>query len=109
MRTTMRTLIATTLACALAIFASQARAQAAAAAPVIHGLLPNSGPVGSLVLIFGDGFDPTPANDAVTFNNVAAVVTFARTHILAVIVPATATTGNVVVTVANAASNAVPF
>jgi hypothetical protein len=109
MRTTTTILLATLFATVLTLAPAQAHAQTAAAAPVVHGTFPKSGPVGSLVLVFGDNFSADPTKDAVTFNGVAAVVSFARVHALAVVVPAGATTGPVAVTVGGAASNTVPF
>ena len=77
--------------------------------PVITSLNPASGPVGSNVLITGTGFIVGGVGGTVTFNGMlAAPSTYNGTQII-VPVPAGATTGNVVVTVAGQSSAGVLF
>lgn len=61
----------------------------------ITGFSPTIGPVGTQVVIEGSGFDPTPANNSLSFNTTAAVVTTATTTELTVEVPAGATSGRI--------------
>jgi hypothetical protein len=91
--------------------ASRAPAAAAAPAPKIYGIFPNTGSSGEPVIIFGHGFDRNRANDALTFNNVAATVSFASRHILFAEVPAGLPLGvvNVALVVSGQASNVVTF
>lgn len=71
---------------------------------------PSAGYAGDVVTIKGHGFDPVAANNSVSFNGVATVVSAAATNTLSVTVPATATTGPVSVTVGtNTASSSAPF
>jgi FG-GAP repeat/IPT/TIG domain/Bacterial Ig-like domain (group 3) len=67
--------------------------------PTITGFTPGSGPVGATVTITGTNFDPNPANDAVAFHGIAAVVSSATSTQLVATVPAGATTGTIKVTV----------
>lgn len=60
---------------------------------------PNSGPVGTVVTIWGNGFSTTPANNTVTFNGTGATVSAATARKLTVTVPSGATTGLIGVTV----------
>jgi hypothetical protein len=79
------------------------------ALPVIASLNPNSGPVGTVVIIAGSNFGDNQNASTVTFNGVAAsVISWSATSIQ-VTVPATATTGPVLVTVLGVASNGVTF
>ena len=79
------------------------------ATPHINTLTPSSGGVGIQVVIAGTNFGATQGTSTVTFNGVPAmVVSWSATSITA-IVPTTATTGPVVVTVAGVASNSVTF
>lgn len=75
-------------------------------APVISGLSPNSGMVGTTVTISGSNFG---SGGTVTFNGTPATVTSWSPTSIVVTVPAGATTGNVVVTVGGLASNGMPF
>lgn len=71
---------------------------------------PDSGPVGTVVTIYGIGFSATAANNAITFNGVAAAVTSASPTMLITTVPNGATTGPISVTVGvKTASSAKPF
>src|SRR5207253_704497 len=54
---------------------------------------------GAVIAITGTGFSAVPANNAVAFNGVAALVASASPTALTVAVPAGATTGKVTVTV----------
>lgn len=65
----------------------------------IFSVAPLEGPVGTHVLIQGQGFSSTPANDVVMFNGVAATATSTTANQLKVTVPATATTGPLTLTV----------
>ena len=62
-------------------------------APItLAGFVPATGPVGTVIAITGTGFSATPANNAVAFNGVAAIVVSASPTTLTVAVPAGATT-----------------
>jgi len=77
--------------------------------PSISSLTPNSGPVGSAIVIAGTNFGSTQGTSTVTFNGTTATASsWANTSITAT-VPTGATTGNVVVTVNGVASNGVSF
>jgi YD repeat-containing protein len=54
---------------------------------------PNSGPVGTLVTIYGTGFSATPNQNTLTFNGSSATVLSATATRLTATVPAGATTG----------------
>jgi len=79
----------------------------AALAPALATLSPNHGDVGTLVTISGKNFGTT--TDTVTFNGTAATPTIWTPTSIVVPVPAGATNGNVVVTVAGIASNGLLF
>jgi YD repeat-containing protein len=71
---------------------------------------PDRGPVGTAVTIYGVGFSATAANNAITFNGVAAAVSSASPTTLTTTVPTGATTGLISVTVGlKTASSAKPF
>ena len=77
---------------------------------VIAEFTPNSGPVGTVVTIYGVGFSTTAANNALTFNGAAAIVSSASPTKLITTVPTGATTGLISVTVGlKTASSAKPF
>jgi YD repeat-containing protein len=59
---------------------------------------PASGPAGTVVTIFGTGFDATPGANAVTFNGTAAAISSASPTGLVATVPPGATTGAIAVT-----------
>jgi hypothetical protein len=63
--------------------------------PVIAEFLPANGTVGTAVIISGTGFDSTAANNVVTFNGVAAVVTAATSRTIVTSVPLGASTGKI--------------
>lgn len=71
----------------------------------IYALLPGKAAVGSQVKIQGYGFDPTPANNTVTFNATAASVVSSTAYAIIATVPASATTGTVSVTNTNGSAN----
>src|SRR5262249_59695343 len=81
-----------------------------AAPPSISSLSLTSGPVGTSVTINGSNFGTTQGTSTVKFNGIAAtpITSWSATQIVAP-VPTGATTGNVVVTVSNKASNGVNF
>lgn len=70
--------------------------------PLITSFSPTSGPVGTTVIITGENFSSTPANNIVTFNGIAAVVTASTSTSITTTVPAGATTGVISVTVSGA-------
>jgi hypothetical protein len=78
-------------------------------APSIASLNPTSGLVGTSVTIAGANFGATQGTSTVKFNGIAATPASWSATSIVVPVPAGATTGNVVVTVAGAASNGVNF
>jgi hypothetical protein len=80
------------------------------AAPSITAVNPSIGPINTLVTISGANFGSLQGLSTVTFNGVAAttVTSWSNTAIM-VAVPASATTGNVVVTVSGTASNGTTF
>lgn len=79
------------------------------APPTITSLTPNHGTAGTPITIAGTNFGASQGSSTVTFNGAAAAVSsWSNTSIVAA-VPGTATTGNVVVTVAGVASNGVLF
>lgn len=92
-----------------AILLGLSGASTAFAAPTISSLSPNSGAVGSAVVIAGSGFGTTQSGSTVKFNGkTAAVTSWGATSITAT-VPTGATTGPVVVTVSGHASNSLTF
>jgi regulation of enolase protein 1 (concanavalin A-like superfamily) len=74
--------------------------------PIITGLSPNVGGIGSSVAVGGSNFGST---GGVTFNGVAASVTSWSATTIAVSVPPGATSGKVVVVTAGLASNGINF
>lgn len=80
-----------------------------AASPTISSLTPNTGAVGSAIVIAGTNFGTNKSKAKVTFNGTSAIIgSFSSTSITAT-VPSGSTTGNVVVTVSGVASNGVSF
>jgi hypothetical protein len=77
--------------------------------PNISSLSPTHGPAGTPVTISGTHFGTSQGSSTVTFNGVAATVSSWSDTSIVASVPATATTGNVVVTVGGVASNGVLF
>ncbi|MBK6982056.1 MAG: IPT/TIG domain-containing protein [Betaproteobacteria bacterium] len=65
----------------------------------VTGVEPGSGPVGSVVTIYGAGFSAVPGENTVQFNGVAATVGAADAGSLSVTVPSGATSGHVSVPV----------
>src|SRR5581483_11531176 len=104
-RALMRTSISAVVISALIFSASLALA-----APSITSLSPTSGAVGASVTITGSNFGSTQGSSTVKFNGTTAttISTWSATSIVAV-VPSSATTGNVVVTVSGVASNGKSF
>src|SRR6266481_502112 len=82
---------------------------AQAAAPSITSLTPNTGAVGSSIVIAGSNFGSTQGSSTVKFNGTTATTTSWGASSITVTVPTGATTGNVVVTVSGLASNGVTF
>jgi YD repeat-containing protein len=66
---------------------------------------PSAGTAGTVVTIFGTGFDATPGGNTVTFNGTAAAISSASPNGLVATVPPGATTG--VITVTSSAGSAV--
>jgi phage tail sheath protein FI len=81
--------------------------------PWISSLSEPAGPAGAAITITGVNFGTTQGSSTVTFNGTAATPTSWSETSIAVPVPATATSGNVVVTVvtgtSSVASNGLPF
>jgi hypothetical protein len=77
--------------------------------PKINSLSPTSGTVGTTATIAGSGFGATQSSSTLTFNGVAATVTSWSNATVVAKVPATASTGNVVITVGSIPSNGVAF
>jgi len=77
--------------------------------PSIATVNPTSGPVGASITVTGAGFGSTQGSSTVAFSGVLAFPTSWSATSIVVPVPAGATTGNVVVTVAGMASNGVNF
>ena len=75
----------------------------------ISGLNPSSGPTATPVTISGASFGATQGSSTVTFNGVTATPTNWSDTSITVPVPATASTGPVIVTVNGVASNGVNF
>jgi hypothetical protein len=68
----------------------------------ISSVSPPSGSVGTAVTISGTGFDANSANDLVSFNGAAAIVTAVTPTSISTSVPSGATTGRITVTVGTA-------
>jgi hypothetical protein len=78
--------------------------------PLIASISPVAGPVGSPVTITGSSFGAVQGGSTVTFNGTTAgAVTSWNDTQIQLSVPAGATTGPVVVTVAGSSSNGMPF
>jgi YVTN family beta-propeller protein len=77
--------------------------------PRISAISPPSALIGVAVTISGAGFNPAFASNAVSFAGTPATPIAGGTDFLRVIVPATAPSGNVSVTVGPLTSNNVPF
>src|SRR6266403_1002945 len=78
--------------------------------PTITSLSQNAGAVGASITITGTNFGTPQGSSTVTFNgNTAAAASAWSATSITVLVPAGATTGNVVVTVFGVASNGLPF
>jgi hypothetical protein len=75
----------------------------------ITSLSVTSGPVGTSLTITGTNFGGTQGTSTLTLNGVSATVSSWSNTSLSTTVPTAATTGNVVVTVNNVASNGVSF
>lgn len=77
--------------------------------PVINSLSPASGRIGTAVSVSGSGFGGAQGSSAVTFNGVNALPTSWSNTKIATSVPEGASSGIVVVTVADHASGGMPF
>ncbi|MBS1681389.1 MAG: IPT/TIG domain-containing protein, partial [Bacteroidetes bacterium] len=78
--------------------------------PTISSFNPSAGPEGTTVTITGTNFSAVAANNAVTFNGMAAVVTSSTTTSITTSVPSGATTGKIAVTVGgNTATSTTDF
>src|SRR6266480_2347650 len=82
---------------------------AQAAAPTITSLTPNTGAVGSSIVISGSNFGSNKGSSTVKFNGTTATTTSWGASSITATVPPGATTGNVVVTVSGSSSNGAPF
>jgi len=77
--------------------------------PSITSVSPTSGSAGASVTITGANFGPTQGSSFVTFNGTAAIPTSWSPTSIVVPVPNGASTGNIVVTESNVASNGASF
>ena len=77
--------------------------------PSITSLSPPSGSIGTMVTINGTNFGSSQGTSTVTFNGTALTPTSWSASAIGVIVPNGATTGPIVVTVNNVASNAATY
>jgi hypothetical protein len=77
--------------------------------PSISSLTPNSGTVGTPVVIAGANFGASQGTSTVTFNGITAIPTSWSAGSITAPVPNGATTGNVLVTVSGVASNGITF
>jgi uncharacterized repeat protein (TIGR03803 family) len=75
----------------------------------ITNFTPTDGVEGTYVTINGIDFDPTPANNIVTFNGTTATVTSSSESTLTAFVPAGATTGPISVTAFGTGTSATDF
>ncbi len=75
----------------------------------ITGISPSSGTPGTMLTVNGVGFGATQGSSTITFNGVAASPTSWSDSSIAVPVPNSATSGNVVITVGSLASNGMNF
>ena len=73
--------------------------------PVITGLAPSSGPVGTQVLIKGSGFGATQGSSTVTISSTALTVSNWSDNQIVAIVPASTISGQVAVTQSGVTSN----
>ncbi|MGH9140100.1 MAG: beta strand repeat-containing protein [Vicinamibacterales bacterium] len=81
----------------------------ASPSPTETSLVPAIGPVGTAVTIAGANFGATKGTSTVTFNGTTATPSSWSASSIVVPVPASATTGSVMVTVGGIASNALTF
>jgi YVTN family beta-propeller protein len=77
--------------------------------PVLMSIDPPSGVVGTVVVIGGNGFDPDPSKNVVTFNGTPAVISQASLTSVTAIVPQDAQSGLVFVVVRGIASTSKAF
>jgi RHS repeat-associated protein len=77
--------------------------------PVISSITPANGPIGTAVTIVGMHFDPTPSNNALSFNGTAAIVTSATATQITTTVPQGATSGPITVTTPAGSASSAPF
>src|SRR5262249_35494987 len=77
--------------------------------PHLDGVSPGEGVAGTLVALLGEGFDPDPAKDHISFNGVPAARIVATDTTLTAFVPGAATSGPLSVTVGGRQSNALSF
>ena len=90
-------------------YSSTAHTQATPVSVSIMALSPNRGSAGSSVVIAGTGFGTTQGTNQVTFNGMVAQVSSWSATSITAIVPSSATSGFVIVTVNGAQSNGVTF
>src|SRR6185437_8007324 len=67
----------------------------------VLGFSPASGPVGTVVTLYGTGFSSTLTDDTVTFNGSSASISFASVNQIVTSVPSGASTGTITVTTPN--------
>lgn len=78
-------------------------------APIISNISPNIGIAGTPVTITGSGFGLAQGTSTVSFNGTVPTITSWNNNTITVLVPASATSGNITVSVGNTPSNAVLF
>ncbi len=77
--------------------------------PVITSISPGRGVPGDLVMIQGEGFDPSLDNNSILFNGLPAHIVYTTPTIIAATVPANATSGPIKVTANGRDSNIMAF
>jgi YD repeat-containing protein len=77
--------------------------------PKIDSITPGSGPVGTSVTVAGSSFGATQGTSTITFNGVSTTPTSWNNTGIVALVPASAVTGPVIVTVNGQASNSFSF
>ena len=93
----------------VALSIASLRPVATSSAPALTSLSPSTGTAGTMVTVNGSNFGASAGTSSVRFNGTPASPSSWSNTRIAAPVPAGATTGNVVVTVNGASSNAMPF
>ncbi|RYE01040.1 MAG: matrixin family metalloprotease, partial [Sphingobacteriales bacterium] len=77
--------------------------------PVITSISPGRGVPGDLVMIQGEGFDPSVDNNSILFNELPAHIVYTTPTIIAATIPANASSGPIKVTTNGRDSNTLAF